>query len=52
MDVEKLRQEGVLDMVKSRQEKWKIRREEMSLERTNKKIFVGEVEGKRPRGRP
>ena len=30
---EKLRQESVLDMVKSRQEKWKIRVEEMSLER-------------------
>ena len=40
---EKLRQEGVLDMVKSRQEKWKIRMEEMSLERTTKKIFVGEM---------
>ena len=37
---EKLRQESVLDMVKSRQEKWKIRMEEMSLERTTKKIFV------------
>ena len=36
---EKLRQEGVLDMVKSRQEKWKIRMVEMSLERTTKKIF-------------
>ena len=39
---EKLRQEGVLDMVKSRQEKWKIRMEEMSLERTTQKIFVGD----------
>ena len=36
---EKLRQEGVLDMVKSRQERWKIRMEEMSLERTTKKIL-------------
>ena len=43
---EKLRQEGVLDIVKSRQEKWKIRMEEMSLERTTKKIFVGEMEEK------
>ena len=42
---EKLRQEGVLDMVNSRQ-KGKIRMEEMSLERTTKKIFVGEMEGK------
>ena len=49
---EKLRQEGVLDMVKSRQEKWKIRMEEMSLERTTKKIVVGEMEEKRSRGRP
>ena len=49
---EKPRQEGVLDVVKSRQENWKIRMEEMSLERTTKKIFVGEMEGKRRRGRP
>ena len=26
--------------------KWKIRMEEMILERTTKKIFVGEMEGK------
>ena len=43
---------GVLDMVKSRQKKWKIRVEEISLEGTTRKIFVGEMEGKRPRGRP
>ena len=49
---EKQRQEGVLDMVKSRQEKRKIRMDEMNLERTTKKIFVGEMEEKRPRGRP
>ena len=47
---EKPRQKGVLDVVKSRQENCKIRMEEMSLERTTKKIFVGEMEGKRPRG--
>ena len=40
MDVrEKLQQESVLDMVKSRQEKWKIKVEEMSLERTTKKFL-------------
>ena len=49
---EKLWQEGVLDMLKSRQEKWKIRTEEMRLERITKKIFGGEMEGKRPRERP
>ena len=37
---EKLQQEGVLGIVKSGQEKWKIIMEEMSLERTTKKIFV------------
>ena len=46
---DKLRQEGVLNMVKSRQEKWMIRMEEMSLGRET--IFVGEMEWKRPRGR-
>ena len=49
---EKLQQEGVLDMVKSRQVKWKARLENMSMERTTKKIFDGEMQGKRPRGRP
>ena len=49
---EKLQQEGVLDVVKSRQEKWKARLENMSMERTTKKIFDGEMQGKRPRGRP
>ena len=50
--MKKLQQEGVLDMMKSRQEKWKIRIEEMNLERTTNKIFVGVMEVKRPRGRP
>ena len=49
---EKLHQASVLDMVKTRQEKWKARMEEMSSERTTKKIFEGEMAGKRPRGRP
>ena len=49
---EKLRQEGVLDMVKSRQERWRVRMEEMSGERTTRKTFEGEMGGKRPRGRP
>ena len=37
--------ESGLDM-KSRQEKWKIRMEEMSMERTAKKIFEGKIVGK------
>ena len=43
---EKLQQEGVLDMLKSRQEKWKARLENMSMERTTKKLWVQE-QGKR-----
>ena len=39
-------------MVKIRQKKWKARMEEMSRERTTKKIFEDEMEGKRPRRRP
>ena len=49
---EKLGQVSVLDMVKTRQEKWKARMEETSRERTTRKIFEGEMEGKRHRGRP
>ena len=37
---------------KSRQERWRVRMEEMSGERTTRKIFEGEIGGKRPRGRP
>ena len=53
MDIrEKLCQLSVFDMVKTRQEKWKARTEEMSRETTTKKIFEGEMAGKRPRERP
>ena len=34
------------------QESWKGRLEEMSFEKTTKKVFVGEMERKRPKGRP
>ena len=44
---EKLWQEGVLDMVKSRQERWRVRMEEMR-ERTTGKMFEGEMGGKGP----
>ena len=47
MDVrEKLQQEDVLTVVKSKQEKWKIRMEEMRLERTTKKIVARDMERK------
>ena len=49
---EKLQQEVVLDMVKSRQENWKARLENMSMERTIKKISEGEMQDKTPRGKP
>ena len=49
---EKLCQVSALGMVKTRQEKWKARMEEMSREKITRKIFEGEMEGKRPRGRP
>ena len=49
---ERLSQEGVLDLVKRRQESWRGRLEEMSSEKTTKKVFVGGMERKRPRERP
>ena len=48
----RLRQEGVLDLVNRRQQKWKQRLEEMSSGRVTKIVYDGEVPGKRPRGRP
>ena len=41
-----------LNMMKSRQGKWKITMNEMSMERPTKKTFEGEIEGKRTRERP
>ena len=37
-------------MAKSRQVKWKARLKNMSMEKTTKKTFNGEMQGKRPRG--
>ena len=48
----RLGQEGILDVAKRIQDKWKKRLEEMNDDRTKKKVFKGELEGKRPRGRP
>ena len=49
---ERLGQEGILDLVKRRQEKWLTRLQEMNNDRTTKKVIIGDLEGKRPRGRP
>ena len=38
--------------MKRRKERWKGRLEEMSIEKTTKKVFIGEIEGKRPNERP
>ena len=45
-------QEGTLDLVKRRQEKWLTRLQQMNNDRTTKVVFTGDVEGKRPRRRP
>ena len=44
----RLKQEGVLDMVKKRQQNWKQKVEEMSNSRVTKKIYDGEIPGRRP----
>ncbi len=48
----RLKQEGVLDTVKKRQQNWKQRVEEMSTNRVTKRIYDGEIPGRRPQGRP
>ena len=48
---DRLKQEGVLDTVKKRQQNWKQRVEEMSTNRVIKKIYDGDSR-KTPRGRP
>ena len=48
----RLKQEGVLDTVKKWQQNWKQRVEEMSTNRVIRKIYDGEIPGRRPRGRP
>ena len=48
----RLGQEGILDVVRRRQKKWKNRLDKMNDDRITKKVFRGELEGKRPRGRP
>ena len=49
---ERLGQEGILDLVTERQEKWLMRLQEMKNDRTTKEVFTGDLEGKKPRGRP
>ena len=41
-----LRQEGILDVVRRRQEEWKDRLEEMNDDRTTKKVFKRKLKGR------
>ena len=47
-----LGQESVLDVIRRRQENWKGILNEMNSDRVTKKVYVGEMEGRRLRGRP
>ena len=47
-----LGQENVLDVIRRRQENWKGRLNEMNSDRVTKKVYVGEMERRRLRGRP
>ena len=39
-------------MIRRRQENWKCKFDDMDSNRTTEKVYVGVMEGRRPRGRP
>ncbi len=47
-----LRQEGVMDIVKKKQRRWKAKMEEMNGDHLVKQVYEEEVTGRRPRERP
>ena len=49
---ERLGQESILNVVQRRQNRWLENLNEMDNERLVKMVYEGEVEGRRPRGRP
>ena len=49
---DRLKQEGVLDLVKGKQQRWKRRLEEMDDRRITKRVYDDEIAGRQPRGRP
>ena len=49
---QQLGQESVFDVIRRRQENWKGRLNDINSDRVTKKMYVGETEGRRPRGRP
>ena len=46
-----LEKESVLDVIRRRPKNWKGRLNEINSDRVTKKVYVGELEGRRPRGR-
>ena len=44
-------QEGILIVIRRRQENWKCRLDEMNCNRVTKKVYVKEMEGRRSGGR-
>ncbi len=48
---QRLGQEGILDVIR-RQENWKCKLDDMNSDTITKKVYVGGMEVKRPRGRP
>ena len=48
---DRLKKEGVLDLVKGRQQRWKWRLEEMDDRRITKRVYDGKIAARRPRGR-
>ena len=49
---ERLGQESILNVVQRRQNRWLEKLNEMDNKRLVKMVYEGEVEGRRPRGRP
>ena len=49
---EALGQETVIEMVKEKQRKWKVKLEQMKYDRLVKVVYEEKPKGKRPRGRP
>ena len=48
---QRLGQEDIVQVIRRRQENWKCKLDNMNSNRTTKKVFVGVMEGRRPRGR-
>ena len=47
-----LGQEAVMDIMKKKQRRWKVKMEEGNGDRLVKQVYEGEMTGRRPRGRP